>query len=620
MTAWKKIQTACLLLPALALVLTGCATPVGVRELIPRQSYRNAQANPLNDGVLSDETNVVLNRFDLLQTFKKSPAAAIASLHQKALGDNRRDILCALAEVSYIYGEQVQQSLGPSNRKFSADYFLLAAVYAYFYITGGLEEPPHDAIDRRLHAAYDLYNYSLWRALAAGDDGSLAIEQGMRALPVGGLVITLNTSQFPWNLDDFTAFMPAYKYGVRGFAVLNRNPGLGLPLIGLKKHVPGSIINHLTVPATAFLRIQGDLQEFTRGAAPAGIELYSTYDDAEVSIGNRSAALEIDTTTPIAYMLEHETNLWDMGLRAFQGKLMENPNKLYLIQPYQPGRVPVVFVHGTLSSPVSWAEMWNTLRSDPVLRRTTQFWFFIYNSSLPSTISAADLRDSLQNLVAAIDPEGKDPALRQMVVIGHSQGGILAKLTAVETGDRLVKSLIDKDLDSLNVSEDIKQMARRALIVKPLPFVKQVVFIATPHRGSFRLNSWTREMLRLGINLPANIIKTPFSVYAFLRDDVSTVFRDKVPTSFDSMSPDNPVLKALVDIPLAPGVQGHSIIAVKGNGELAAANDGFVEYSSAHLESMQSELVVRTSHLCEDHPFVIEEVRRILLENLQQKD
>ena len=177
-----------------------------------------------------------------------------------------------------------------------------------------------------------------------------------------------------------------------------------------------------------------------------------------------------------------------------------------------------------------------------------------------------------------LDPEGKDPALRQMVVIGHSQGGLLTKLTAVDTGDRLVRSLTDKDIDTLNISDEQKAMLRRALIVEPLPFVKRVVFISTPHRGSFRSSLWIRTIAQKIISLPATIVTFPLSAYTFLRDDVKNLFGDRLPvTSLDSMSPDNPVMKALADIPLAPGVKGNSIIAVKNPDDRKEQwNDGVV--------------------------------------------
>jgi hypothetical protein len=102
-----------------------------------------------------------------------------------------------------------------------------------------------------------------------------------------------------------------------------------------------------------------------------------------------------------------------------------------------------------------------------------------------------------------------------------------------------------------------------------------------------------------------------------LTDDVKRLMgSSKVPTSIDGMSPDNPILKTLADTPLAAGVVGHSIIAVKGGGDPHLGDDGVVAYTSAHLDGMVSEFIVRSGHSCQEHPFTIEEVRRILLEHL----
>jgi hypothetical protein len=88
------------------------------------------------------------------------------------------------------------------------------------------------------------------------------------------------------------------------------------------------------------------------------------------------------------------------------------------------------------------------------------------------------------------------------------------------------------------------------------------------------------------------------------------------PTSLDSMSPKNPFLLALADLPLAPGVKGHSIIAVKGQGDYHRGKDGLVSYQSAHVDYVESEFIVRSPHSCQDKPPTIEEVRRILREHL----
>jgi hypothetical protein len=82
------------------------------------------------------------------------------------------------------------------------------------------------------------------------------------------------------------------------------------------------------------------------------------------------------------------------------------------------------------------------------------------------------------------------------------------------------------------------------------------------------------------------------------------------------MSIKNPLMLTLADIPLAPGVKGHSIIAVKGNGDYHQGKDGLVAYQSAHVDYVASEFIVRGPHSCQAMPATIEEVRRILREHI----
>ena len=104
--------------------------------------------------------------------------------------------------------------------------------------------------------------------------------------------------------------------------------------------------------------------------------------------------------------------MWNVGVTRFITGA-EVPVRVLLIQPYEPGRIPVVFVHGTASSPVWWAEMLNSLRADPEIRKYFQFWFYQYNSSNLVTLSAAELRETLIERVAQLDPQRKDPALQK---------------------------------------------------------------------------------------------------------------------------------------------------------------------------------------------------------------
>jgi pimeloyl-ACP methyl ester carboxylesterase len=602
------------------LLLSGCATPVGVGVISPREAYQGNNANPLGAGVASDQAKYVLNRYGLLKKFDSEPAAAIADLHEKALHDNRRDILYALAETSYLYGGQLADSFSQDKQRLAPDYFLLAALYAYYFSLEERPEPPTSRFDRRGRNALDLYNFGLWQGLATGEDGGLVLEGKTRKLPFGQLSISLDMAQLPWKIEDFARFEAADKYAVRGVSVRNRTAGVGLPVIGIRKGTAKTLASGQAVPMTAFLRIQGDLASLSAGTATASLELYSPQDTTKLELNNKTLPLETDFTTALAYNLEG-SELWSFGVNAFLGKdVTRMPEGLYLKDPYQPGKIPVVFVHGTASSPVWWTEMFNTLSFDPLIREKYQFWYFVYTSSKPIVMSAANLRDALRDKVAKLDPQGKDPALQQMVVVGHSQGGLLTKLTAVNTGDSLIKSITGKDLDSMEMPEETKAKLRRLTNVKPLPFVNEVIFLSTPHRGSFRSKAWNRNLVRRLITLPATIVESSMGFYDYMTDDVKKMLGGKktVFTSADGMSPDNPLIKALADIPLAPGVRGHSIIAVHTPGDPKLGNDGVVEYTSAHLNGMESEFIVRSDHSSQLNPLAIDEVRRILMEHLSE--
>jgi hypothetical protein len=93
----------------------------------------------------------------------------------------------------------------------------------------------------------------------------------------------------------------------------------------------------------------------------------------------------------------------------------------------------------------------------------------------------------------------------------------------------------------------------------------------------------------------------------------------EVPRSTDNMSPESSFIKTFAPIPIAPGVIAHSIIAVANPEDPQAEwDDGVVPYKSAHIDGVASELVVHSGHSAQESPLGIEEVRRILLENLKE--
>jgi triacylglycerol esterase/lipase EstA (alpha/beta hydrolase family) len=609
------------LLAAALAWLPGCAQPISAVKTPPRAAYQHATANALGSGTCSSQTLLVLHRFDLKERFKKAPAQTLQYLHERALADNRSDLLFALAELSYLHGENLRRhkTLKPWEPKPFRDYFLCSAIYAQLYLAKDVRERG-GPFDPSVRIAVDLYNRALARGFMVerGTEDVVVLESGVRALPPGPVRLEFSQPGFPWRLEDVDYFVSADSFDVRGLTVRDQQAGLGATLIAVAKATNSTPLA-VRIPATLLLRVPDDLKQWSAGRLTAAIELYSGYDKPTVEIAGRTVPLRTDTTAPLAHVL-NEKFVWKLGMTQFFSSEQRIKTGVYPTQPYQSGRVPVVFVHGTFSSPIWWAEMLNTLRADPVLSGRCQFWYYIYNSGNTLTYSAANFRDAITNIVHACDPEGNDPALRQMVVIGHSQGGLLAKMAVTDPDDRLWRALTNKKLDDLKLSAAQRAQIERTLFFKPLPMVTRAVFISTPHRGSYMATSFVRKLAARFMSLPGDLIHLRESLGKVIDDLQLPSEMRAVPTSLDSMSTKNPLLLALADIPPAPGVKTHSIIAVKTSKDPKDGNDGVVKYKSAHVDYAASELVVRSGHTCQDKPATIEEVRRILLEHLAECD
>jgi pimeloyl-ACP methyl ester carboxylesterase len=613
---WIRLIGCSFLVMLSAAWLSGCATHVGVKPAGLRGAYEEINASALTASKPGTNTRIVLHRYDLIKTYEKDPEAALNTLHQKVDGeDDRRDLRFALSELNFLYAEKLENSQDKHKKLKAPDFFLVSAVYAYQFLFGDSREEPPSPYDNRFREACVIYNRALGKGLATGENGKLEIRDGVRMLPVGPLPVSIKNKSFKWEMSKFDQILCSDDYLVRGFTVRNRSAGMGLPLIAVNSKAK-VLSGERVIPLTAFLRIEGDGGEIARGTARAELELYDTFDNTELIVNGRTVPMETDSTAPIAYALDNP-DIWSAGLRRFLLIEEEIQPHLVMLQPYVQGRIPVVFVHGTASDLVWWAEMLNTLRSDPVLQKRYQFWFFRYNSSRTVVDSAAALREVLTQKRRELDPDSHDPAMDQMVVIGHSQGGLLAKQTVVRTEDKLWLSLSDTSFDEMDIQPEGKELIQKWLFFEPLPFVKQVVFISTPHRGSFLAADWIRNAIRRIASLPITTIKGAASILSLegkLR--LPSGLEGRMPTSLDSMSPNNKSLMVLADIPIEPGVTSHSIIAIKGDDDPVEGNDGVVEFKSAHLDGVVSEFIVRSEHSCQEHPFTIEEVRRILLEHL----
>ena len=593
---------------------SSCATPIGVNHVDRAVAYHSLTANAISAEKASSFSARELMNLNLYQRFDEDPQRALAELHSGLAPKGDEDRIFALAELSFLHA----QNSGDRS------YYLAAAVYAYAFVLPGQRGTPPRGIDPRLRWAVDLYNQSLTQA-AKSDEGAYAIPMGGKfKLPFGELTVEFNERDLIWSGFRMKDFVPAADLEVRGLRNRYRTPGIGAALAASIEPLEGAagkqsmrIPPRLKIPVTAFLRLEDPRAALASGRLKGKLEFYTQDSARSLKIEGVEVPIEYETTSALALTLEGAP-VWDFEIAGFRSgdftiggaNLQEG---LFTLHPHKPGRTPVVLVHGTASSPARWAELVNELENDPRFWEQYEIWLFMYNTGNPIAYSAMLLRDALSQLVKELEPDGKDARLRQMVVMGHSQGGLLTKMTVIDSGTRLWPFSVPPD--ELDVDAETRALLTNALLLKPLPFVRRVVFIATPHRGSYQALGILGSLASWLVNLPGRFTKLSLELLTLQRKGFLLGPMSGVPTSIDNMNPNNRFIQALSAIPIADGVVANSIVGVEGGGPPAEGGDGVVKYSSAHIDGVESEKIVRSGHSMQGHPETIQEVKRILLEH-----
>ena len=602
---------------ALLLLSSGCVTPIGVTRGSTQDTYYALTANVLSAGSPSSWSTQVLHRANLAERYHGDPEAALAEMRRRLTVSPTPDRLFALSELSFYQAESTGKT----------EHYLASAVYAYAFLfpEDGTSAP--DPLDPRRRLAADLYNLGLVRGLDTPDGTEVLLQEGKLALPFGELEVSVDQGSYSWGAFRFKRFIPVGDFQVRGLSNRYRQAGIGAPLAAeleplgsdraaelARKRIPP----RLKVPVTALIKIAEPRRGVVDGKLKGKLEIYASDRTSTVKLDGQDVPLELEPTAALAYMLEGAP-VWDFEIAGFrfadQTKIFGDG--LIMMEPYREGRIPVLLVHGTASSPVRWAEMYNEITHDPVLRGRYQVWLFQYNTGQPVLYSAMLLRRALRSLLEEVDPTGKDKALRRMVVIGHSQGGLLTKLLAINSGNRFWENVTDEPFAEMKMAAETRALIQEAMFFESVPTLERVVFIATPHRGSFRASGLNLNLIRRMVNLPGKLVSQFQDVLK--AQSFAHLGMSQLPTSVDNMSPGHQFIRALNDLPMDPRITAHSIIPVLGDPPFIGKNDGVVAYDSAHIDGVASEVVVSSGHSTQSHPETIEEVKRILIEHLGKR-
>lgn len=598
------------------IIATGCGAPYGVSRASPEAVHRSLTANVLSTGGLSNFTVIMLHRRNLSERFEKNPADVLRQLHTELVaGALANDDLFSLAELSFHH----------AARKGGQPHFLAATIYAYAYLFPSDPSAAPSPFDARPRVAMDIYNRALNEAFIRSHAEGLQVAGGVYPLPFGEIELSFDERQLLWGERRRLARLyPAADYKIHGFENRYRQPGIGAPLAASTEKVddagmpPDFVGPGVHVPVTLLLRLTTPRRQLLQERLTGVLELYKMFDGATTAINGDEIPLEQEPTAALALALT-DRQPWKDELRVFLGSFvaMEARPTFGGTEPHRRGRIPVIFVHGTASNYSVWANMINDLGADPMIRKHFEFWLFTYDSGQPILYSGMLLRRTLKAANTAFQAHGADPCAAQMVIIGHSQGGLLTKLTAIDSGDRFWRNVSNKPFDEVRLSAKTRSLLKEAMFIEPLPFVGRVIFIATPHAGSYLAGPGiVRTLAKRLIKLPADIAQASVDIVS--TDTVgSTTGFEQLPTSIDNMWPLHPFIKAISQMPVAADIPAHSIIGLVGDDPLEQGGDGVVRYSSAHIEGVESELVVPYPHSMQSKPEVVAEVERILRHHLE---
>ena len=461
-------------------------------------------------------------------------------------------------------------------------------------------------------------------------------------LPDGSRVLPVRYRGFAWTSADFQQLELIGEYPTTGLHQVQRREGLGVPLVVIRTREQEERFFEKVMPfsATALwkpgpaapndnrLTPAGDVMSLddamplgdampTGDVMPTGgvgvLELLDPDTVTNVSIGAATYPLGADFSARFAWAILREPSRARIGF--FQPGASTDKPKLFMVSPHRPGKIPVVFVHGLLSDPTTWVAAANTLMADPWFRERYEVWGFRYPTGDAFLRSAATLRQELRVLYKHLQGLKPDPALSRMVVVGHSLGGLVTKLQVCSSGgETLWRSAANQSLDSIRATPRTREELRKLFVFEPQPFVKRVVFIATPHGGS----GWSTQLIG---RFASSLVEPPRQrvvSHCRLTTDNPGVFapyiRRRIPTSIDLLEPSNPLLMAIRRLPIAPTVQVHSVIGTgRRPHRLGKPSDCVVPVESAQLPGAIDELFVPERH--EDvqrHPRTLQFLQDVL--------
>ncbi len=517
--------------------------------------------------------------------------------------------------------------------------WLETARYSYLYLFFSGRSPAERALEDRLTQVRDYYNY-------ATEQAASVVFQRTRARALEGEDINR-----PVQVDDWTIraefdelklqgvpkqLVAASSVSFAGLRSSYRRDGFGAELVAMME-APAlaqaveveereqDLPVYSEMPAinvTAVLNFSGNTLEEILASRDVQLQAYSP-EQSSIQIRGQEVPLAANFTAAYGLWLA-QSGFATESLRTLfgRGEGIREPH-IYLMQPYDPNKRIIFMLHGLASSPEAWVNLANEIMGDEEMREHYQVWSVYYPTNAPIALNRYTISKAFNGTLRHFDPSGTAPASHDMVFIGHSMGGVIARLMLSDSGEVLWNNLRERyNLQGERLAR-VEAKLGPVLHFTPQPNVERAIFLASPHKGTDAAGNRLGRLIGRLVRLPLTILGAFGDAFMALQDpDDNDGKKPKEPVvtnSIENLKASDPFIKASSALPIVPGLKYHSIIAKrKAEVPTPESDDGLVPYWSAHLDGALSEKVIVSGHSVQETPEAVLEVRRILRQDLHE--
>lgn len=516
--------------------------------------------------------------------------------------------------------------------------------YSYAYMFKTKRGPQDRIFDNRQVQIRDFYNLALAKLVSAYALRHKPTEVEHQ-IKVGKSLYSINFDYYPQLKEQkIEQLLSSYNLNFSGLRSINRRDGFGSEFVVVLPQVKDDIgegknkyiidpmnfsykngINpnihqarYLAATITAQPKSATNIEDILT-KSEFELKAFDPYKYEKVTMAGKTYPLAGNFSTPYGLWLAQN----NLGKAAYL-TLIDRDNHLtmphlYMLEPYNPKKKVIVLVHGLASSPEAWIRLTNDIMGDAVLRENFQVWQVFYSTNMPIIESRFQIYALLNQAFAQVDSTA--PAKKDAVLIGHSMGGIIARLL-VSDADVTKKALAMMNNRQLNKYQKLPIISQR-LVIKDIPNFSRAIFLATPHKGTDYADRWFTKAAR-------KIIRIPGAFLSAITDSIQTQDLDvkELLTQIDhgliqngpsDLSHQSKFMELTKDINPRKGLMFHSIMGnITDSDDLNIISDDVVTYQSAHLDGAVSEKIIKGGHSIQETPEAILELRRILRLHLIQ--